>query len=188
MPGILGNMLRNIWTVNLKLELLFSNFSVFQTKRRKAFAWGMDKRHDRCPSGFVGHWFQDSNRHQEPQTLKGKGKSLSRVRLLVTPWTAAYQAPPSVGFSRQEYWSGVPSPQAPCIKWQSQVDTPPLVPKGLCIQGYSEPQTGAPKRTDWAVSPSLDVHLTCAKMCYFQVQQTFTYHSVYKISNVKAMV
>ena len=39
-----------------------------------------------------------------------KGKSLSRVRLLATPWTAAYQAPPSVGFSRQEYWSGVPLP------------------------------------------------------------------------------
>ena len=39
-----------------------------------------------------------------------KGKSLSRVQLLVTPWTAAYQAPPSMGFSRQEYWSGVPSP------------------------------------------------------------------------------
>ena len=39
-----------------------------------------------------------------------KGKSLSRVRLLATPWTAAYQAPPSMGFSRQEYWSGVPSP------------------------------------------------------------------------------
>ena len=37
---------------------------------------------------------------------KGKGKSLSRVRLLATPWTAASQAPPSVGFSRQEYWSG----------------------------------------------------------------------------------
>ena len=41
-----------------------------------------------------------------------KVKSLSRVRLLGTPWTAAYQAPPSMGFSRQEYWSGVslPSP------------------------------------------------------------------------------
>ena len=39
-----------------------------------------------------------------------KVKSLSRVRLLVTPWTAAYQAPPSMGFSRQEYWSGVPLP------------------------------------------------------------------------------
>ena len=34
----------------------------------------------------------------------------SRVRLLVTPWTAVYQAPPSMGFSRQEYWSGVPLP------------------------------------------------------------------------------
>ena len=34
----------------------------------------------------------------------------SRVRLFVTPWTAAYQAPPSMGFSRQEYWSGVPLP------------------------------------------------------------------------------
>ena len=39
-----------------------------------------------------------------------KGKLLSRVRLLATPWTAAYQAPPSMGFSRQEYWSGVPLP------------------------------------------------------------------------------
>ena len=41
---------------------------------------------------------------------KVKGKSLSRVWLLATPWTVAYQAPPSMGFSRQEYWSGVPSP------------------------------------------------------------------------------
>ena len=41
---------------------------------------------------------------------KVKGKSLSRVWLLATPWTAAYQAPPSMGFARQEYWSGVPSP------------------------------------------------------------------------------
>ena len=40
---------------------------------------------------------------------KVKVKSLSRVRLFETPWTAAYQAPPSMGFSRQEYWSGVPS-------------------------------------------------------------------------------
>ena len=35
-------------------------------------------------------------------------KSLSRVRLFETPWTVAYQAPPSMGFSRQEYWSGLP--------------------------------------------------------------------------------
>ena len=37
-------------------------------------------------------------------------KSLSRVQLFSTPWTPACQAPPSMGFSRQEYWSGVPSP------------------------------------------------------------------------------
>ena len=41
---------------------------------------------------------------------KVKVKLLCRVRLLATPWTAAYQAPPSMGFSRQEYWSGVPLP------------------------------------------------------------------------------
>ena len=41
---------------------------------------------------------------------KVKVKSLSPVGLLATPWTAAYQAPPSMGFSRQEYWSGVPLP------------------------------------------------------------------------------
>ena len=39
-----------------------------------------------------------------------KVKSLSPVRLFATPWTAAHQASPSMGFSRQEYWSGVPSP------------------------------------------------------------------------------
>ena len=45
---------------------------------------------------------------------KVKGKSLSRVRLFATPWNAAHQAPPSMGFSRQEYWSGVPSPSPVC--------------------------------------------------------------------------
>ena len=46
---------------------------------------------------------------------KVKVKSLSRVRLLATPWTAAYQAPLSMGFSRQEYWSGVPLPSLETI-------------------------------------------------------------------------
>ena len=45
---------------------------------------------------------------------KEKVKSLSRVQPFATPRIAAYQAPPSMGFSRQEYWSGVPSP-SPCI-------------------------------------------------------------------------
>ena len=43
-------------------------------------------------------------------------KSLSRVRLLATPWTAAHQAPLSMGFSRQEYWSGLPLSSPGCAR------------------------------------------------------------------------
>ena len=48
-------------------------------------------------------------------TLQGEGaivkvKSLSHVQLFAAPWTVAYQASPSMGFSRQEYWSGLPFP------------------------------------------------------------------------------
>ena len=49
---------------------------------------------------------------------KVKVKSLSHVRLLATPWTTTHQAPPSVGFSRQEYWSGLPLPSLPLwVTW-----------------------------------------------------------------------
>ena len=47
---------------------------------------------------------------EESESFDNKVKSLSRVRLLATPWTVAHQAPLSMGFSRQEYWSGLPSP------------------------------------------------------------------------------
>ena len=65
-------------------------------------------------------------------------KSLSRVRLLATPWTAANQAPPFMGFSRQEYWSGLPFPSPedlpnPGIKPRSpalQTDALPSEPPG----------------------------------------------------------
>ena len=46
-------------------------------------------------------------------------KSLSRAWLLVTPWTAAYQVPPSMGFSRREYWSGVPLPSP--TNWKKRI-------------------------------------------------------------------
>ena len=59
---------------------------------------------------------------------KVKVKSLNRVRLFSTPWSAAYQAPPSMGFSRQEYWSGVPLPSPRLllvlIKWLKYVLKP----------------------------------------------------------------
>ena len=69
---------------------------------------------------------------------KVKVKSLSRVRLFVTPWTIAHQAPPSLGFSRQEYWSGLPFPSPgdlpdPGIKPRSpalQADTLTSEPPG----------------------------------------------------------
>ena len=64
--------------------------------------------------------------------------SLSRVRLFATPWTVPYQAPPSMGFSRQEYWSGLPFPSPgdlpnPGIKPGSpalQTDALPSEPPG----------------------------------------------------------
>ena len=42
--------------------------------------------------------------------MKVKVKMLSRVRLFASPWTVAYHVPPSMGFSRQDYWSGLPFP------------------------------------------------------------------------------
>ena len=45
-----------------------------------------------------------------PKKVKVKVELLSRVRLLATPWTVTHQAPRSMGFSRQEYWSGLPFP------------------------------------------------------------------------------
>ena len=67
---------------------------------------------------------------------KMKVKSLSRVRLFTTPWTAAYQAPPSMGFSRQEYWSGVPLP-FPC-QWSNiwQITVSTGINAGLILVPY----------------------------------------------------
>ena len=59
-------------------------------------------------------------RHLLLQCMKVKVKLLSRVRLFATPWTAALQAPPFMGFSRQEYWSGVPLPSPGFVRgWDS---------------------------------------------------------------------
>ena len=64
---------------------------------------------------------------------KVKGKSFSRVWLLATPWTAAYQALLSMGFARQEYWSGVPLPSPLChtVDQKFSTFTHPKRPKML---------------------------------------------------------
>ena len=59
--------------------------------------------------------------------VKSESKSFSCVWLLATPWTAAYQSPPSMGFSRQEYWSGLRLP-SPIQPWR----TPFLIWKQVC--------------------------------------------------------
>ena len=73
--------------------------------------------------------------------MVSKVKSLSRVRLFATPWTVAYQAPQSMGFSRQEYWSGLPFPSPadlpdpgierkyPIWEADSLLSEPPYVPR-----------------------------------------------------------
>ena len=72
-----------------------------------------------------------------------KVKSLSRVRLFATPWTVAYQALPSTGFSRQEYWSGLPfpspgdlpdpgiEPRSPDLQADALTSEPPGKPRSI---------------------------------------------------------
>ena len=75
-------------------------------------------------------------------------KSLSRVRLFATPWTVAHQAPLSMGFSRQEYWSGLPfpslgdlpdpgiEPRSPALQADALTSEPPGKPRVKQILSY----------------------------------------------------
>ena len=86
------------------------------------------------------------NFYVSEKILKVKVKSFSCVRLFATPWTVAYQAPPFMGFSRQEYWSGLPFPSPgdlpnPGIKPRSpafQADSLPAEPQGKPLKGISQ--------------------------------------------------
>ena len=72
-----------------------------------------------------------------PRLSAKTSQSLSRVRLFMTPWTVAYQASPSMGFSRQEYWSGLPflspgdlpdpgiEPRSPTLEADALTSEPP---------------------------------------------------------------
>ena len=65
--------------------------------------------------------------------MKVKVKSLSRVRLFATPWTVAHQGPPSMGFSRQEYWSGLPFPSP------GDLPDPGIEPRSPALQADALP-------------------------------------------------
>ena len=75
-------------------------------------------------------------------------KSLSRVRLFATPWTVAHQAPPPMGFSRQEYWSGLPFPSP------GDLPDPGIKPRSPTLQAdalTSEPP-GKPDLIYWPIN------------------------------------
>ena len=67
--------------------------------------------------------------------------SLSRVRLFATPWTVAYQAPPSMGFSRQECWSGLPFPSP------GELPDPGIEPGSPTLQADALPSEPPGKRS-----------------------------------------
>ena len=79
----------------------------------------------------------------EIQEWSLKVKLLSRVRLFATPWTVAYRAPPSMGFSRQEYWSGLPFPSP------GDLSNPEIEPGSPTLQADALPSetAGKPKNT-----------------------------------------
>ena len=99
-------------TILYHMLLLLSHFSRVQLCATPEMA-----AHQAPPSlGFSrqAHWrglsFPSPIHETEKWKWKVKVKSFSHVRLFMSPWTSAYQVPPSMGFSRQGYWSGVPLP------------------------------------------------------------------------------
>ena len=72
-----------------------------------------------------------------------KVKVLSRVRLFATPWTVAHQGPPPMGFSRQEYWSGLPFPSP------GDLPDPEIEPRSPALQ--ADALTSEPPGKLWSI-------------------------------------
>ena len=101
----------------------------------------LDNKGDKNLKIIRNSWhFPTGQRDLISHVVKVKVKSLSCVRLFVTPWAIAYQAPPSIGFSRQEYWSGLPfpspgdlpdsgiEPRSPALQADALTSEPPVKP------------------------------------------------------------
>ena len=73
-------------------------------------SWPRDHTHVLYVFALASGFLTTSTTWEAQIGIQSEVKSLSRVRFFATPWTVAYQAPPSMGFSRQEYWSGLPFP------------------------------------------------------------------------------
>ena len=82
--------------------------------------------------------------------IRLKVKSLSRVRLFATPWTAAHQAPRSMGFSRQEHWGGLPFPSP------GNLPHPGIEPGSLALQTDALPSEPPGKPRHEAIAHLID--------------------------------
>ena len=115
--GILGFSISDFILVGCMflLLLLLSHFSRVQlcvTPETESLSLGFSRQEHWSGLPFPSPMHESER--EKGKCMKVKSERESRVRLFATPWTAAYQAPPSMGFARQEYWSGVPSP-SPCM-------------------------------------------------------------------------
>ena len=100
-------------------------------------------------------------------------KSLSRVRLFATPWTVSYQTPPSMGFSRQEYWSGLPFPSP------GDLPDPGVEPRSPALQAdtlTSEP-LGKPQSGDKSFTSIMRKLMSCLqnKLSYVNEKNTYLF-------------
>ena len=113
---------------------------------------------------------------------KVKVKLLSHVRPLATPWTAAYQAPPFMGFSRQEYWSGLPLPSPKCLLQYTKLDNSLIFTNtsNFPIFGLCPISTHHSTPTSTTI-PSMKQLLMTQIATYYTYLYT-TYHSCYFVT------
>ena len=102
--------------------------------------------------------------------MKVKVKSLSRVWLFATPWTAAHQAPLSMGFSRQEYWNGLPLPSpSDSLKWYQFILNIYIYDRCLLVTVYLVTDKRNPLKIKWEKKQDGNHHETTrikSKLCF----------------------
>ena len=101
-----------------------------------------------------------------------KVKSLSRVRLLATLWTAAHQAPPSLGFSRQEHWSGLPFPSLAHESEQKSLSHVQLLATPWTAAHQAPPSMGFSRQESWSGVPWPSPTVAIQSCVNYWVQQT----------------
>ena len=113
-PIVKWRPLSHVWLFETPWTIQAMEFSRPELLEWVSFPFSRGSSQPRNQTGVscIAGWFSTNWAIREAQSYMRtmKVKSLSRVRLCATPWTVARQAPPSMGFSRQEYWSGLPFP------------------------------------------------------------------------------